>query len=83
MNENDLKYYEVGQLHCATSALHWNAIVRQILRVRDGVTPPDWDRRIEASGFRAEVEARWAHNARLRSAQAEGAINAAQEGSAP
>lgn len=62
---SNLNHREMCQLSCATSALHWGAIVRQILRVRDGVMPSDWQRRIEDSGLRAEVEARWAHNAAL------------------
>lgn len=54
-----LRYFEMGQLNAATSELHWNAIVLQIVRVRDGAMPSDWTARIEESGMRANVFARW------------------------
>ena len=54
-----MRYFEMGQLNAATSELHWNAIVRQIVRVRGGAMPSDWTARVEDSGLRANVTARW------------------------
>lgn len=54
-----LRFDEVGALRAASSELHWNAIVRQIVRVRNGAMPSDWTARVENSGLRAMVSARW------------------------
>ena len=54
-----LRFDERAALHGATSAYHWDSLVRRFVRVRNGAMPSDWQAAVIDSGLYARVSARW------------------------
>jgi hypothetical protein len=54
-----LRYDERAALDGATSAYQWDALVRRLVRVRNGEMPADWQALVVDSGMFARVSAHW------------------------